>query len=67
MPASRTSEKKSEGHIALARSESNGSSDMTSQQEKKFANIVEEYKLDTRDVNQPLAKRFTKKEIVDIV
>lgn len=46
---------------------SNGSSDMTSQQEKKFANIVEEYKLDTRDVNQPLAKRFTKKEMRELI
>ena len=41
MPASRTSEKKSAGHIALARFASNGSFDMTSQQEKKFANIVD--------------------------
>ena len=40
---------------------------MTSQQEKKFANIAEEYKLAERDVNQPLAKRFTHKEIIDIV
>ena len=40
---------------------------MTSQQEKKFKHIAEEYKLAERDVNQPLAKRFTKKEIVDIV
>ena len=51
MPSSRMSEKKSAGHIALARFASSGSSEMTSQQEKKFANIVEEYKLDTRDVN----------------
>lgn len=40
---------------------------MTSQQEKKFANIVEEYKLAERDVNQPLAKRFTKKEIRELI
>ena len=40
---------------------------MTSQQEKKFANIAEEYKLDTRDVSLPLAKRFTKKEIRELV
>ena len=51
MPASLTSEKKSAGHIALARFASNGSSEMTSQQEKKFKHIAEEYKLDTRDVN----------------
>lgn len=67
MLASHVSEMKSVSHIALARFASSGSFDMTSQQEKKFANIVEEYKLDTRDVNLPLAKRFTKKEIVDIV
>ena len=40
---------------------------MTSQQEKKFAKIAEEYKLDTRDVNQPLAKRFTKKEMRELI
>ena len=40
---------------------------MTSQQEKKFAKIAEDYKLAERDVNQPLAKRFTHKEIIDIV
>ena len=51
MPASCASEKKSVSHIALARCASNGSSEMTSQQEKKFAKIAEEYKLDTRDVN----------------
>ena len=67
MLASRESEKKSVSHIALARFASSGSSEMTSQQEKKFAAIAEEYKLAERDVNQPLAKRFTHKEIVDIV
>ena len=36
-------------------------------QTAKLNNIAEEYKLDTRDVNQPLAKRFTHKEIIDIV
>lgn len=51
MQASHMSEKKSVSHIALARSTSNGSSEMTSQQEKKFAKIAEDYKLDTRDVN----------------
>ena len=51
MPASHMSEKKSVSHIVLARFASNGSSDMTSQQEKKFKHIAEEYKLDTRDVN----------------
>ena len=52
MPASRASEKKSVSHMSLARSESSGISKiMTSQQEKKFAKIAEEYKLDTRDVN----------------
>ena len=40
---------------------------MTSQQEKKFAKIAEEYKLAERDVSLPIAKRFTHKEIVDIV
>ena len=40
---------------------------MTSQQEKKFAKIAEQYKLDTRDVNQPLAKRFTKKEMRELI
>ena len=67
MLASRMSEMKSAGHIALARSASSGIFEMTSQQEKKFAAIAEEYKLDTRDVNLPLSKRFTHKEIVDIV
>ena len=41
MLASRASEKKSVSLIALARFASNGSFDMTSQQEKKFANIVD--------------------------
>ena len=40
---------------------------MTSQQEKKFANIVDEYKIAERDVNQPLAKRFTKKEMRELI
>lgn len=40
---------------------------MTSRQEKKFAKIAEEYRLSERDAAQPLAKRFTKKEITDIV
>ena len=51
MPASRASEKKSVSRIVLARSASSGSSEMTSKQEKKFAKIAEDYKLDTRDVN----------------
>ena len=51
MPASHMSEKKSASHMSLARFASNGSSEMTSQQEKKFAKIAEEYKLDARDVN----------------
>ena len=67
MPASRASEKKSVSHIALARFASNGISEMTSQQEKKFAKIAEEYKLDTRDVSLPLAKRFTKKEMRELI
>ena len=53
--------------MSRASSRSSGISEMTSQQEKKFAKIAEEYKLDTRDVSLPLAKRFTHKEIVDIV
>ena len=40
---------------------------MTSQQEKKLQKIAEEYKLDTRDVNLPLAKRFTKKEMRELI
>ena len=40
---------------------------MTSKQEKKFANIVEEYKLSERDVSLPLAKRFTKKEMRELI
>ena len=68
MPASRMSEKKSVSHIALARSASSGISKiMTSKQDKKFANIVEEYKLSERDVSLPLAKRFTKKEMRELI
>ena len=51
MQASRASERKSASHMSLARFASNGSSEMTSQQEKKFANIADEYKLAERDVN----------------
>ena len=51
MPASRPSEKKSVSHMSLARYASSGSSEMTSQQEKKFAKIADEYKLAERDVN----------------
>ena len=40
---------------------------MTSQQEKKFANIVDQYNLSERDVSLPLAKRFTKKEIRELI
>ena len=40
---------------------------MTSQQEKKFANIAEEYKLVERDASLPLAKRFTKKEMRELI
>lgn len=40
---------------------------MTIQQEKKLKHIAEEYKLAERDVNQPLAKRFTKKEIRELI
>ena len=36
-------------------------------QTAKLNNIAEEYKLVERDVSLPLAKRFTKKEITDIV
>ena len=67
MQASHMSERKSVSHIVLARSASNWSSDMTSQQEKKFAAIAEEYNLAERDVSLPLAKRFTHKEITEIV
>lgn len=46
------SEKKSVSRIALARFASNLISEaMTSQQEKKFAKIAEEYKLAERDVS----------------
>ena len=68
MPASHMSEKKSVGHIARRRSESNGISKiMTSQQEKKFKHIAEEYNLAERDVSLPLAKRFTKKEMRELI
>ena len=67
MQASHMSDRKSAGHIAHRRSESSGSSEMTSKQEKKLQNIAEEYKLDTRDVSLPLAKRFTKKEIRELI
>ena len=40
---------------------------MTSQQEKKFKHIAEEYKLAERDVSLPLAKRFTKKEMRELI
>ena len=40
---------------------------MTSQQDKKLYKIAEDYKLDTRDVNQPLAKRFTKEDMRDLI
>ena len=40
---------------------------MTSKQEKKFANIADEYKLAERDVSLPLAKRFTKKEMRELI
>ena len=36
-------------------------------QTAKLNKIAEEYKLDTRDVNQPLSKRFTKKEIRELI
>ena len=36
-------------------------------QDKKLQKIAEEYKLDTRDVNLPLAKRFTKKEMRELI
>ena len=36
-------------------------------QTAKLNNIAEEYKLAERDVNQPLAKRFTKKEIRELI
>ena len=45
------SEKKSASRMSLVRFASNGISEMTSQQERKFAAIAEDYKLDTRDVN----------------
>ena len=40
---------------------------MTSQQEKKFAKIADQYNLAERDVSLPLAKRFTKKEIRELI
>ena len=67
MLASHMSEKKSAGHMQLARYASSGISEMTSKQEKKLQKIADEYKLDTRDVNQPLAKRFTKKEMRELI
>ena len=68
MQASRASEKKSVSHIALARSASNLTSNtMTKLQTAKLKNIVDEYRLAERDVSLPIAKRFTHKEIVDIV
>ena len=51
MQASHMSEKKSASRMSRASSRSSGISEMTSKQEKKFANIAEEYKLDARDVN----------------
>lgn len=51
MPASHMSEKKSAGHMQLARYASNGISEMTSKQDKKLQKIAEEYKLDARDAN----------------
>ena len=67
MLASQMSETKSAGHMQRARYASSGISEMTSKQEKKLQKIAEEYKLDTRDVNQPLAKRFTKKEMRELI
>ena len=40
---------------------------MTSQQDKKFVKISEDYKLAERDVSLPLSKRFTKKEIRELI
>ena len=40
---------------------------MTSKQDNKLQKIAEEYNLAERDVSLPIAKRFTHKEIVDIV
>ena len=68
MLASRASEKKSVSHIALARSASNLISKiMTKLQTAKLNNIAEEYNLAERDVSLPLAKRFTKKEIRELI
>lgn len=36
-------------------------------QTAKLNKIADQYKLDTRDVNQPLSKRFTKKEIRELI
>ena len=68
MPSSLASERKSESRTWPASSRSSGISEaMTIQQEKKFAKIAEDYRLDARDANQPLAKRFTKKEIRELI
>ena len=40
---------------------------MNKLQTAKFNKIAEEYKLDTRDVSQPLCKRFTKQEIRQLI
>ena len=67
MPASRASERKSASRMSLARYASSGISEMTSQQDNKLQKIAEEYKLAERDVSLPLAKRFTKKEIRELI
>ena len=67
MQASHMSEKKSVSHIALARFASSGSSEMTSKQDNKLQKIAEDYKLAERDVSLPLAKRFTKKEMRELI
>ena len=68
MQASRASVMKSAGHIARVRSASSGISEiMNKLQTAKLRKIAEDYKLAERDVSLPIAKRFTHKEIIDIV
>ena len=68
MQASHMSETKSVSHIALARSASNLTSNtMTKFQTAKLNKIAEAYNLAERDVSLPLAKRFTKKEMRELI
>lgn len=67
MPGSHVSEKKSASSMTHMRFTSSLASEIMSKwQTAKLSKIAEEYKLDMRDVNLPLAKRFTHKEIMSI-